>query len=1179
MDYVTESAKRCNILTKSNPKPNRRALVTHGSCLFSPASRRFSILGLLVLFVALNLPISAHADGPHKVLVLNSYHHGFAWTDGIVTGIESVFSSPERVELFVEQMDTKRHFNLRYLNQLRDIYAEKYRAVAFDAIISSDDNALDFLLANRDSLFPGAPIIFCGVNDIEAAWIASHESITGVNEAPDFRGTLEIALQLHPNTRQVAVICDQTTTGKAHVEYLSRITPDFADRVEFEYLTDKTVSELKESLRSLPEGCIVLLLSFFRDREGKTFSYRESTLLVAESCNAPLYTCWDTLMINGFLGGKVISSLAQGKTAAELARRILDGESAESIPIVRESPNVYMFDYQAMSRFGLSMSDLPADSVVLNRPISFYSTYWRELWAATIFMVLQSILILRLLYIGKMRKSAQKSLLNQTEFLHVLIDTVPHPFFYKNRKGKYLGCNTAFAEQIMGIEKERIVGRSTLELPEIVSDGLAKEHASHDEELYRNGTARPYEADVRCADGSRRKFVISKALFRNASGRVGGLVGVMMDLSELRRTEAALRESEQRFRDISENALEWIWEVDADGMYTYANPVVEKILGYKPDEILGRHFFDLFHPDDREELKRRATDVLSNKQCFREFLNRNIHKNGQEVWLSTGGVPVLDENGDLLGYRGADTDITKRKRAEEALRERERFLMAVFDSIQDGLSVLDPELNIIRVNRWHESMYASKMPLVGNKCYFVYQGRDSPCPWCPTLKTLETGESHSAEVPYPSEKNPTAWLDLSTYPLKDSDGQVVGAIEYAKDVTERKRAEESRRKFERQIQQAQKLESLGVLAGGIAHDFNNLLTAILGNANLALSELSPVSPARENLQAIETTSRRAAELCKQMLAYSGKGRFVIGSLNLSEIVEEMTHLLEVSISKKAILKYNFADNLPLIKADPTQIRQIIMNLITNASEAIGNRSGIISISTSVMECDRAYLKGTYLGEELQEGLYVSLEVSDTGCGMDKDTVGRIFDPFFTTKFIGRGLGLAATLGTVRGHNGAIKVRSKKGRGTTFTLLFPVAAEPDEIAARQLSFENEWQGIGTVLLIEDEEAVRITAKLMLERAGFDVLTAADGREGSELFRDRADEIVCVLLDLTMPHKGGEETFRELRLVREDVPVILMSGYSELEVTERFAGMGLSGFIQKPYQYSELAAQLRKVLEGN
>ena len=254
-----------------------------------------------------------------------------------------------------------------------------------------------------------------------------------------------------------------------------------------------------------------------------------------------------------------------------------------------------------------------------------------------------------------------------------------------------------------------------------------------------------------------------------------------------------------------------------------------------------------------------------------------------------------------------------------------------------------------------------------------------------------------------------------------------------------------------------------------------------------------------------------------------------------------------------------------------------MNLITNASEAIGDRSGIISITTGAVDCDRAYLTESYLDEELPEGLYVSLEVADTGCGMDAETRAKLFDPFFTTKFTGRGLGLAAVLGIVRGHRGAIKIYSEPGKGTTFKVLFPaVDAEPRSVADRKPPDREAWRGEGTVLLVDDEEAIRALGKRMLERAGFDVLTANDGRDAVELYREHGDQIVCVILDLTMPQMDGEEAFREMRRIRSDVCVIVSSGYNEQEVTQRFVGKGLAGFIQKPYKFNRLLDQVRQAL---
>ena len=561
-------------------------------------------------------------------------------------------------------------------------------------------------------------------------------------------------------------------------------------------------------------------------------------------------------------------------------------------------------------------------------------------------------------------------------------------------------------------------------------------------------------------DGSRFPIVIYSAPIVRQN-RPAGLRGIIVDITDRKRAEEALRVSEERFQQVAANALEWIWEVGADGLYTYASPPVKKILGYRPAELVAKkHFYDLFHSEDREELKTAAFEVFAQKQSFREFTNRNMHKDGHTVWLSTSGVPILRDDGTFLGYRGADTDITDRKRLEE-----------------------------------------EKLAL------------------------------------------------------------------------------------ERQVQHAQKLESLGVLAGGIAHDFNNLLMAILGNADLALHELSPMSPARGNLQAIEEASKRAADLAKQMLAYSGKGRFVVEPIDVGELVEETAHLLEVSISKKAVLKYQLAENLPTFDGDVTQIRQVVMNLITNASEAIGERSGVIALSTGAMDCDRAYLDDinevlrASLDEPLPAGIYTYFEVADTGYGMDADTIDKIFDPFFTTKFAGRGLGMSAVLGIVRGHKGALKIHSQLGKGTTFKVLFPANELPDggiAIRGKDDAEGKDWRGSGSVLLADDEEVVCAVGKQMLERLGFSVLTAPDGREALKVFGEHADEIVCVLLDLTMPHLDGEETFREMRRLYPGVRVILCSGYNEQDATQRFAGKGLAAFIQKPFNLAGLKEKLMAAL---
>jgi CheY-like chemotaxis protein len=381
------------------------------------------------------------------------------------------------------------------------------------------------------------------------------------------------------------------------------------------------------------------------------------------------------------------------------------------------------------------------------------------------------------------------------------------------------------------------------------------------------------------------------------------------------------------------------------------------------------------------------------------------------------------------------------------------------------------------------------------------------------------------------------------------------------------------------MQEMQKLESLGVLAGGIAHDFNNLLVGVLSNAELALlesSDLPATTSIRARLSDVRDAARHAAELTTQMLAYSGRGHFDVRPISLNEIVGEMGHLLGASISKKARVSYELAPDLPAIQADVPQMRQVIMNLITNASEALEDRVGTIQVKTGTERAGDT-LENLYGPVSLPPGLYVFLEVTDDGMGMSEDTRARLFEPFFTTKFTGRGLGLSAVQGIVRGHGGGIVLRTALGAGTTVKVLLPCTDKSAAAVARQASDATRtWSASGLVLLVDDDAHVRSVSELLLRSIGFEVLAVAGGRDAIREFERRADEVRVVVLDVTMPDLGGDQVLKELRKRRPDVPVLLCSGYSEEEMSERFSPEDMATFLQKPYTFDLFRARLRDLL---
>jgi len=394
------------------------------------------------------------------------------------------------------------------------------------------------------------------------------------------------------------------------------------------------------------------------------------------------------------------------------------------------------------------------------------------------------------------------------------------------------------------------------------------------------------------------------------------------------------------------------------------------------------------------------------------------------------------------------------------------------------------------------------------------------------------------------------------------------------EIIERELAEEERQKVQVKLLHAQKLESLGVLSGGVAHDFNNLLVGILGNAGLALQEMPDESPVRQTIRDIETSALRAAELTRQLLAYAGKGQFVIQPVRLAQLVEEMGHLLGSAVHKSAHLVFDFGDGVPDIDADPIQLRQVVMNLVTNAAEAIGAGSGTITLRTGTIAATRDYLADAQLGPGLAEGMYTFVEVEDDGHGMHPATLARIFDPFFTTKFTGRGLGLAAVLGIVRSHRGAIKVTSAPGRGTKVRVLLPPASTQ---SAAQVPAAPEPQAAvrgGSVLIVDDEETVRRVAQRILETAGFQVRTATGGVEAMRTLREAPGAVDLVLLDMTMPDMSGAQTLTELQRIRPGIRVVLSSGYSQEEASIPEARV--AAFIQKPYRPADLVAAIRRAL---
>ena len=525
--------------------------------------------------------------------------------------------------------------------------------------------------------------------------------------------------------------------------------------------------------------------------------------------------------------------------------------------------------------------------------------------------------------------------------------------------------------------------------------------------------------------------------------------------------------------------------------------------------------------------------------------------------------------------------LVERQKTAQQLRASREYLASIFDAMNDGIFIHDAEtFALVDVNHRVCEMYgfSSRQEALAAD----FRALSAPPPYS-MAEAAGWLRKTKAEGPQTFEwrarhcDGHLFWVETSIRHVNlGPDGRLIVTV---RDIGERKKAEEERQRYERRLQETQRLESLGLLAGGLAHDFNNLLAAILGNMELALMALPDDCLARDDIQAAIASTKGAADLVQQMLDYSGKGRFLVEAVDVSAVIRETIHLLHGSIAKNARVDLRLTESLPRIEADATQVRQVVMNLVINASESLQNRPGMIDIASGVIDSNDISPARLYPNDSLPPGSYVYIEVCDNGIGIPPDVLDKIYDPFYTTKFIGRGLGLSVVLGIIRAHKGAIQVDSTPGKGTTFRVFFPPAPLPPraELPAEPGPAPAEWSGAGRfLLLVDDDPGLLDTGAKLLTRLGFQVLCATDGQHAIHLFRAQAPHIAGIILDLTMPHIDGAQALAELRGIRADVPVIVSSGHSEPEVMHRFAGLKLDGFLRKPYTLEGLRNTLGHLL---
>jgi PAS domain S-box-containing protein len=1099
-------------------------------------------------------PVHAQNNCKKNVLVVHSYNYGYGWTDSIMKGIEAVLPS-KQFNLTVEYMDTKKFEAPAFFQKLEDLYRYKFAAQKFDIIICSDDNAFNFLKKNKNDLFgPDPPVVFCGVNFFQDADLNGRQDITGVMESYDIAGTIEIIRILHPGLQEILVISDRTATGIANTRKVRKAMAEQFPQQKYTLVDDVAMAELLQLLGQAPAGTAALYLGYAMDKSGKSYAPLEGSLaLISGRSRAPLYSVWE-FTLESVVGGMITSGYYQGEMAAAMAKRLMEGERVAAMSVVKDSPNKPMFNYLQMQRFGISPSQLPDGSIMINRPDSFYDQHKSMVWAILSILLVLFLVVLVLTGAIVRQRRAEEALRESEEKYRQLMNTANDAIFIAEVKtGIVIDANQK-AQELLNLPVEKIIGmhQSQLHPPE-----EAQRYQSIFKQHIEEGGQITEEIILINAEGRRIPVEISASVTEVKGRKL--VQGIFRDVTERCRAEAELRRSEEQYRLLVNQVPAVVYKGYPDWSLDCFDRKIEEITGYLKEEFDSRRITwrDLIFPEDMAQAKKAY--IAAHKGDGSYITEHRIRKkNGEVRWIQSRNRIIYDSEGKADHTSGVFFDITEHKRLEE---ERDRL----FNMSMDMLCVAGFDGFFKQINpAWSKTLGWPARELLSRPYLDLVHPEDR-------VATAAAGERLKAGKPviqfenrYQCSNGSYRWISWNSFPFPEE--KLIFAV--ARDITEK-------RDMEKQFLEAQRMEAVGLLAGGVAHDFNNLLTTIMGYCDIMLLEQDQETTFSVYLKEIIKATSHGTSLTNQLLAFSRKQIMQPRVFDLNTILTDMDKMLHRLIGEDIDLVTNNSGEPGWVKADPGQIEQIIMNLVVNARDAMP-QGGMLTIETKNVDLDEAYAR-RHMG--VSPGPYVMLAVSDNGLGMDAETLSHIFEPFFTTKrdSKGTGLGLATVYGIVQQSSGHIWVYSEPGQGTTFKIYLPQVAEHLETVKPVANAAITLQGRETILVVEDEVPLRELISKSLRKFGYQVLTAALGSEALLICEEEKGPIHLLLTDVVMPHMSGRELVERLTPLHPEIKVIYMSGYTENAIVHHGVLDANINFIQKPFRVKDLVEKVREVLD--
>lgn len=766
------------------------------------------------------------------------------------------------------------------------------------------------------------------------------------------------------------------------------------------------------------------------------------------------------------------------------------------------------------------------------------------------------------------RKETERILENSEATLRQIIDLVPHMIFVKDRDGKFLLANQAVAAGY-NTTVEAITGKNHADLH--LDQSELEQMLLDDLEVMKNGkTVFIPEECYTDARGNVHYMQTTKVPFHTNEGNIQAVLGVAIDITErkrienaLRKSEEMLRESEELYRSVVENMQDVYYRTDKDGFITMLSPSASRFYGAPLEELLGKNMADFWmYPNQRAEM----LEKIRRDGVVRDYEVAIRGRDGSPISVAVTTSFRKDKEGNILGVDGVARDITQRKRAAE----EHTLLVRAIEQVGEAIIITDAGWNIQFANPAFERLTGySRAESVGMHTRVLKSDKHDKSFYKNVRDTLSRGETWSGRITNKKKNGVRYYAEATGSAIRDSSGAISNFISIHRDITRELQ-------LENQLRQSQKMEALGTLAGGIAHDFNNILGIIMGYTQLAMYDADPGNPALARLDKVLTATCRAKELVQQILAFSRRSEQQKMPLQLGTIVKEAMLILRPSLPSTIEIKTEVSSKAAIL-ADPTQMHQVLMNLCTNAAHAMQEKGGVLEVALADIELGAG---SSASPKDLPTGPYVGLTVRDSGHGIDPSIIDSIFDPFFTTKEPGKGtgLGLSVVHGVVKSHGGAIGVESAPGKGSTFTVFFPVI---ESCCASQKEADplSPPGGLERVLVVDDEPALAEMTKQMLIELGYNAVFSTNALEALDAFRHQPEEkpFDLVITDMTMPHFTGVDLARELSALHPEIPIILMTGYSEKIDADRAGEIGIASFLLKPVSLNKLAATVRAALD--